>query len=60
MPENPTNPGPARQTVTPVTPLDLMICRLRIWVEDMEKRQAEAEDIRRIPDDVPRFVTRYP
>lgn len=53
-----------RKAQAEVTPLDLMICKFQSWVEEMEKLEAEqrARKAERtaIPDDVPRFVTRYP
>ena len=52
------NEQPEKQP--PVTPLDLMICRFQMWVEKLEKRQAEERARRAIPDDVPSYVTRYP
>lgn len=47
-----------------VTPLDVMICKFKDWVEKLEKQEAEERarqaERTRIPDDVPCFITRYP
>lgn len=47
-----------------VTSLDMMIAKFQLWVEKVEKLDAEARakaaERAHIPDDVPRFVTRYP
>ena len=60
-PESPDAPGPAEnQAKQPAMPVDMMIARFQLWVEKMEKRQAEAIASARIPDDIPRFVTRKP
>ena len=42
----------------PVMPLDMMVARFQLWVEDLEKQRAEAREQARIPDDIPRYVTR--
>ena len=56
--EQPTSAPPQQQ----VTPLDMMVAKFQLWIEKMEKRDAEARaeaaERAHVPDDVPRFVTR--
>lgn len=56
------NPQQPTMTVKQVTPLDMLIGKLQVWVEKMEKRDAEARaqaaERARVPDDIPRFITR--
>ena len=42
-----------------VEPIDCMIADLRKWLDDIETKLAQAAEEARIPDVIPRFVTRY-
>ena len=51
--------GTPDQPPEPVEPIDRMIADLHLWLDDTEARLAQAAEEARIPDDIPRFVTRY-
>jgi len=59
MPETNLDETAPEQPPEPVEPIDRMIADLCQWLDDTEARLAQAAEEARIPDDIPRFVTRY-
>ena len=62
MPDQEQPQQPDNEPQKPATPMDMMIARFELWVERLEKLDAEARakaaERAHVPDDVPRFVTR--
>ena len=57
---NQSKPPSEDQPEKPVLPIDMMMARFELWIERMEKREAEIRAQQHIPDDIPRFITREP
>ena len=57
MPEiEQTQPGPV--ATTQQTALDAAMQKLEVFIAGLEKQQQRAEELAKVPDDIPRFVTR--
>ena len=59
MPESNQDVATKVAEPTEQTALDAIIRRFEAFVVALEQKKAEAEKLPEVPDDVPRFVTRY-
>ena len=59
MPESNQDVATTAAEIVEQTALDAIIRRFEAIVVALEQKRAEAEKLPAVPDDVPRFVTRY-
>ena len=63
MPDTGQNPPPPESATaaaeTPQTALDAAMQQIEAFIANLEKQHQQAEELARVPDDIPRFVTRY-
>ena len=57
--QNPPPPKSAASPDEPPTALDMAMQRIEAFIADLEKQHQKAEELAKVPDDIPRFVTRY-
>ena len=61
MPDSGQNPAPepAAAPEMPQTALGVAMQRIEAFIADLEKQHQKAEELATVPEDIPRFVTRY-
>ena len=61
MPDAGQNPPPESVAAPemPQTALDVAMQRIEVFIADLEKQHRKAEELATVPEDIPRFVTRY-
>ena len=57
MPDVGQNPPEATATPEPQTAFDAALRKIEAFIADLEKQHERAEELAKVPDDIPRFVT---